>query len=49
MYEMIGTAMMTVLILNYYAQISMPEYVDQKTKPCIRAGTCEPEYFGEKV
>lgn len=25
MYEMIGTAMMTVLILNFYAQISFPD------------------------
>lgn len=39
MYEMIGTAMMTVLILNYYAQISFPEYVYKKPSHNILDGT----------
>ena len=30
MYEMIGTAMMTVLILNFYAQISFPDCSQEK-------------------
>jgi len=45
MYECIGTAMMTVLILNFYAQISFPDCTvndipdTKETNTCIVRGT----------